>query len=717
MKPSKYTFFTSLLCAAGLSAGLCFCVITSFLVSADSLSLVFACVLAALLFSSLLLLPKSWIWLLALAALSGGGLYALRAQLLESASALVSAVTQQYAEAIPGIQAVHLTDTAGTDATLVLILFAALYALLCSWTVMHSESLVYLLVLTLPVLALCLIILQTPPAAWAILLVVGILALLLLTQLLRTRQVGEGNRLALLLAVPLALLIGLIAVLFPAGTYERAEWSDRLQKTISTTADKLTLFRRDAKTGQVKFTSPISPSTLGSYLWDSSVTGVNLNRVGPQRQFGRSVMRVKATLESSWVGTSFYLRGDSMAVYEDNRWKPLPENAYPDMKNMHNPLLAGEAVVSFQPEVTIETDMKSGIYYIPYNATAFPEDAEPFYDAYVKNPSQQTNYTVPYVLSRSPLQSSAYDVFVHETYTQVPDETRQALSDILSELVGEEDADPYQYIPQVLEYVSTSARYDLNTPAVPDGEDFVSWFLHDSETGYCVHYATAATILLRCLGVPARYVTGYYTDVYENEWTTVTSDDAHAWVEIYLNGIGWLVLDPTPAADTPAQTVPEETVTAATDPIDTPQEDTPPADTEPPAAPDIPEEKQDTPQESVKKPVSVLRFIWPALVLAAALFLWRALLFSVRRTAIRTGSPNRQAITLYHHICWLARQTKTEVPSEFIEIAEKARFSHHKLNREDLLPMQAHTEQLTKQLLADKRFWKQVLYRVIYALG
>ena len=119
----------------------------------------------------------------------------------------------------------------------------------------------------------------------------------------------------------------------------------------------------------------------------------------------------------------------------------------------------------------------------------------------------------------------------------------------------------------------------------------------------------------------------------------------------------------------------------------------------------------------MKKPVSVLRFVWPALVLAAALFLWRALLFSVRRTAIRTGSPNRRAITLYHHICWLSRQTKTEVPSEFIEIAEKARFSHHKLNREDLLPMQAHAEQLTKQLLADKRFWKQVLYRVIYALG
>ena len=50
MKPSKYTFFTSLLCASGLSAGLCFCVMTSFAVPADGLSLVCACVLAALLF-------------------------------------------------------------------------------------------------------------------------------------------------------------------------------------------------------------------------------------------------------------------------------------------------------------------------------------------------------------------------------------------------------------------------------------------------------------------------------------------------------------------------------------------------------------------------------------------------------------------------------------------------------------------------------------------
>lgn len=712
MKSSKYTFFTSLLCASGLSAGLCFCIITSFFVPVDSLSLVCACILAALFFSALLLLPKSWIWLLAVTALAGGGLYMLRAQLVESASTLVSAVTQQYSEAIPGVQTVYLTDASSMDATLILILIAALYALLCSWTVMRSESLVYLLLLTLPVLVLCLVILQTPPAVWAILLAVGVLALLLLTQMLRARQAGEGNRLALLLAAPLALLIGLIAVLFPAGTYERTEWSDRLQETISTAADKLTLFRRDAQTGQVKFTSPISPSTLGSYLWDSSVNNVNLDRIGPQRQYGRTVMRV----QSANNGVC-HLRGDSLAVYEDNHWKSLPESEYADIDDMIDALLAGAVPISYQPDMQIETNMKSGIYYLPYFAATLPEDAVPYYDAYVKNPAQQTSYSISYFSTRGSFDNGAYESFVHEAYTQVPEDTRQALADILLQLGVQPGDDPKQIVSAVQAYVSSSASYDLNTPSVPNGEDFVSWFLHNSDTGYCVHFATAAAILLRCLDVPARYVTGYSATLTADEWTTVTSDDAHAWVEYYEDGIGWLVLDPTPAADTPVQTAPEEPVTVPSDPMDTPPEDTPPADTEPPAAPDILEESQEIAQKSTKNSVNFLRFVWPVLLLAAVLFLWRALLFSIRRAAIGKGSPNRRAITLYHHICWLARQTKTEVPAEFLTIAEKARFSHHKLNREDLLPLQAHAEQLTKQLLADKRFWKQVLYRVVYALG
>lgn len=719
MNGRKYSFFVSVLTAASLAAGLCFCLATSFQIPADARLLALGCAAAAALFSALFLLKKSWIWLIFMLILTVGGCWYLRAALYESTAALVYAVTAQYAQAFSAVQPVELLEgAAALDATLVLTLPALFWAFVCAWTVMRGQSLLYLLLAALPPVVLCLVILQTPPAMWAILLVLGSLALLLLSQSLRTEQTNEGNRMALLLAGPLAALTVLLALLFPSGTYERADWSDALQTAVATAADKLTLFRRDVQTGQVKFVSPVSPSTLGSYLWDSSVTSVNLNRIGPMRQYGRSVMRIK-----SEVSGPTHLRGDSMAIYADNRWKALDAGDYDGVDGAQDALTAGTSFVSYWPDMQIETDMKSGIYYTPYYPLDLPDDAEPYYDAYFKNPSQETSYTVSYTDMGGFLLDDSYEAFVHEAYTQVPDETRQALSDILPQLGVQAGDDPAWIAAAVRAYVQSSARYDLNTPSVPNGEDFVSWFLHDSDTGYCVHFATAATILLRCLDVPARYVTGYTATTAAGAWTTVTSDDAHAWVECYIDGEGWYVLDPTPAAeemsaapeDTPDTQEPEKDPAAQQDPE--PQTPQTPAAQEPAQSGDAGAENAENTGEPSKTGWSFLHFVWLPLVLIAALLVWRALLFSIRGAAIGKGSPNRRAVTLYHHICWLARQTKTEVPGEFLGIAEKARFSHHKLGREDLLPLQEHAEQLTKQLLADKRFWKQILYRVIYALG
>ncbi len=133
----------------------------------------------AALFRAAFLLPKSWIWLLAVAALCGRWtLYAARSAARECFRACLCRYPAIFG-GNSGYTGDPVDRRSRRDATLIFILIAALYALLCSWTVMRSESLVYLLVLTLPVLALCLIILQTPPAVWAILLVVGVLALLL----------------------------------------------------------------------------------------------------------------------------------------------------------------------------------------------------------------------------------------------------------------------------------------------------------------------------------------------------------------------------------------------------------------------------------------------------------------------------------------------------------------------------------------------------------
>src|SRR5204862_7560665 len=83
---------------------------------------------------------------------------------------------------------------------------------------------------------------------------------------------------------------------------------------------------------------------------------------------------------------------------------------------------------------------------------------------------------------------------------------------------------------------------------VPPGEDPVDWFLFDAGIGYCEQFATAETLMLRALGIPARLVTGYATGDYDPvlNQAVVRERDAHAWVEAYFPGHGWVPFDPTP---------------------------------------------------------------------------------------------------------------------------------------------------------------------------
>lgn len=81
---------------------------------------------------------------------------------------------------------------------------------------------------------------------------------------------------------------------------------------------------------------------------------------------------------------------------------------------------------------------------------------------------------------------------------------------------------------------------------VTDGSTFLDYFLLESETGYCSHFATAFVLLARAEGIPARYVQGFCVPLEGNGETVVYSDMAHAWPEVYLDGIGWIPYEPTP---------------------------------------------------------------------------------------------------------------------------------------------------------------------------
>ncbi len=112
--------------------------------------------------------------------------------------------------------------------------------------------------------------------------------------------------------------------------------------------------------------------------------------------------------------------------------------------------------------------------------------------------------------------------------------------------------DAYLIAQRITDYLHQEHfTYSLTVEDVPEGRDFVDWFL-DSGTGYCTYFASAATILARCSGLPARYVEGFLMPTYGTllpdgraEYI-VTGQQAHAWCEVYIRGAGWIPLDATP---------------------------------------------------------------------------------------------------------------------------------------------------------------------------
>ena len=109
-------------------------------------------------------------------------------------------------------------------------------------------------------------------------------------------------------------------------------------------------------------------------------------------------------------------------------------------------------------------------------------------------------------------------------------------------------ASEYDLVTALTSYLQHNYRYSLELGHVPPGRDPVDWFLFDAKIGYCEQFATAETLMLRSLGIPARLATGYSTGQYDPvlNQSVVREKDAHAWVEAWFPNDGWVPVDPSP---------------------------------------------------------------------------------------------------------------------------------------------------------------------------
>ncbi len=139
-----------------------------------------------------------------------------------------------------------------------------------------------------------------------------------------------------------------------------------------------------------------------------------------------------------------------------------------------------------------------------------------------------------------------YPEFIRTRYLQLP-ETISERTYVLARTLTATSATPYDQALAIETYLRNNFPYTADLPAPPRGVEITDYFLFDLQKGYCDYYATSMAVLARAVGLPARLVTGYASGQYDPQRAeyNVRALDAHAWVEIYFPGIGWVEFEPT----------------------------------------------------------------------------------------------------------------------------------------------------------------------------
>ncbi|MEJ7764293.1 MAG: DUF3488 and transglutaminase-like domain-containing protein [Acidimicrobiales bacterium] len=135
-------------------------------------------------------------------------------------------------------------------------------------------------------------------------------------------------------------------------------------------------------------------------------------------------------------------------------------------------------------------------------------------------------------------------------YTEVSGPVSPRVRQLAARLAGGE-ATPYAKALAIQEHLrSDRFTYSLNAPAGHSG-NAVDRFLFETRTGYCEQFAGSYALLARLAGLPTRVAVGFQPGAFRDGTFEVRDKDAHAWPEVYLEGIGWTAFEPTPSAGNP----------------------------------------------------------------------------------------------------------------------------------------------------------------------
>ena len=567
---------------------------------------------------------------------------------------------------------------------------------------------------SVPLPAACLAVNGRPPYApivamllfWALVLAVG-----------DYRDDGSSGKTVFGLTLPLLLLLaGLLRASHPeAYDYDHSE--PALPEYIERIGEWL---RQRLELGENEY-GPALPVTIEvtpedfieedePLMWESSAGGMDLTEHYDRDMLEKRFFSVKAD-ESGLL----YLRAVSYGDYLGTGWDNAPEAPCSSLA------FAADALQSVGRERSLTFRMAEKLRHavVPYYSMLTDTG-----DAGISG-EKQPNRTrfLSWSGSLESLGSSAadepdYRSFAHEVYTRLPEDTRSVMLTLAAQ-AGLDPAAP-DIVSEIAAYIRSSGEYDIETPPYLS-DDYAVCFLTQAHRGYCVHFATAAVAMYRALGIPARITEGFLVYAERDRFTEVKGAQAHAWTEVYRDGLGWIPVEVTGQGG--LDPLPEETGEPPTSP--TPDES--PAET---AAPQI--QYREESENPVPLPVGVMqepteadsqprdfaarrtmRIVVLLVLVLSALPIWRRLLRTVWRRRLANSDPNRAAVALWRRSQRAARFGGS-VPAEIRNCAEKAYFSANGVTAVELLACRALLDSQIETLDSSLSLPKRFLFRYLY---
>lgn len=265
---------------------------------------------------------------------------------------------------------------------------------------------------------------------------------------------------------------------------------------------------------------------------------------------------------------NIYLRGFTGGTYQGSYWSPVETERFDSsfteadsgwqVQNILYRYIRSRSAEA-EGTITVTREHPAGDYgYVPYGFQV-PDDENVRGDGGYASAQKEISYTgyVNWSEWMDPQAAegeeseieSAYKDYVAKEYLKVPVEGLERLKAYCAQ-------QNLQSVQEVIDFVIRDVQdgrtYSMDLEKVPPDQDFAEYFFFEQRKGYCIHYATTATLMLRMLGVPARYVTGYVipSEAFASEsdgyTARVPDTQAHAWVEVYRSGKGWIPVEVTP---------------------------------------------------------------------------------------------------------------------------------------------------------------------------